>query len=130
MSFDQLVYREAGECNCGGFEDHQGLGLFMRAGLADRDVNDLGTFWSAGSQYRGVLPGRDCDVLGVGYARGNVSSEAGYTEPHESVLETYYNCWITTWLSVSPSVQYIWHGGADEAVGNATVIGLRAQMFF
>lgn len=94
LSADQLLLRE-------GPDDDQGLGVFLRLGFADQDLNPVRFFWSTGAQYMGLLPGRDADVLGVGMARGRTTDEpgAGFTSPHETVLEAYYA------VQVAPSRQ-------------------------
>jgi len=124
LSFDQMVCRENAD------EDStQGAGLFFRYGYAHRDVNDVGCFWSIGGQYQGLIPGRDDDVLGVGYAAGQLAPDA-FDEKCESVLEIYYGAAVTPWLIVSPSIQYVWNPGGTDGVGSAVVVGVRAQMSF
>jgi carbohydrate-selective porin OprB len=123
LSFDQVLWKEKADAG-----DTQGLGMFFRYGFADSDVAEVKTFWSVGGQYQGLVPSRDDDVLGVGYATGRLARGA-HAGRHESVVEVYYNAQITPWLSVSPSLQYVWHPGG-EAVNNAVVFGVRVQMAF
>ncbi len=125
ISADQMVYKETE-----GEEDSQGLGLFTRYGMADKKVNDIADFWSMGMQYQGLIEGRDDDVLGLGYAKGILSVEAGFDAVHESVFEVYYNAQIAPWISLSPSIQFVDNPGGDNAVDDAVVIGLRAQGAF
>jgi len=131
VSWDQMLYKENPDT-----EDMQGLGIFGRFGYANSDLNPIGNFWSIGLQYRGLLEGRDDDVLGAGFAQGIFSDYAGandggnYTENHENVLEIYYNAQVTPWLSLSPSIQYVSNTGGDETIKDAVVFGLRAQMTF
>jgi porin len=125
ISADQMVYKEnAGE------EDSQGLGVFTRYGMANKKVNDIADFWSLGMQYQGIFEGRDDDVLGIGYAKGIFSDEAGYADAHESIVEIYYNAAVAPWLSLSPSVQFVDNPGGDNAVDDAVVVGVRAQGAF
>ena len=125
VSCDQVVWLENSD-----EEDTQGLGAFFRWGIADDDVSDIKSFWSAGLQYQGPIPGRDDDVIGLGYARGELSSGAGYSASHESVTELYYNAQVTPWLSISPSVQHVQNPGGDKTVGDAVVGGVRGQLGF
>jgi len=75
LSLDQMLWREpAGD---GGKAD-QGLGAFVRYGLADDAVSDISSFWSAGVRYKGLLPTRDEDVLAAGFALGRLVAAAGY----------------------------------------------------
>ncbi len=125
ISADQMVYKENN-----GAEDSQGLGVFTRYGMADKKVNEIADFWSFGLQYQGLLEGRDDDVLGLGYAKGIFSPDAGYTEEYESVCELYYNAQIAPWIAISPSVQFVNNPGGDITVNDSVVFGLRAQGAF
>lgn len=125
ISADQMVYKENE-----GEEDSQGLGVFTRYGAANKKVNEVVDFWSLGMQYQGLIEGRDDDVLGVGYAKGIFSTEAGYADAHESVFEVYYNAAVAPWLSLSPSVQFVDNPGGDNAVDDTVVVGIRAQGAF
>ena len=124
---DQMLLKENDRS-----DDPQGLGIFFRYGYTGARRNDLTQFWSAGVQYQGLLPGRDDDVLGVGFARGLFSDQAVATFPegHESVVETYYNARLTNWAHVSPSVQYIAQPGGRGASHDAVVAGIRAPIAF
>lgn len=125
LSADQMVLKENADPN-----DSQGLGMFIRYGLADSDVSDIKCFYSAGVQYKGLVPTRDDDVLGIGFAKGRLVRDAGFAKEHESVLEVYYNVHVMPWVSISPSLQYIWNPGGADGVGNAFVAGIRVQMSF
>ena len=126
-SADQMLLREGDDPASG-----EGLGLFVRFGWADEAVNPIGTFWSAGCQYRGLVPGRDDDVLGVGMARARASDEpgTGFTSAHETAVEAYYAVQVTPWLSVSPHVQYVADPGALDGVDDAVIMGVRVQAAF
>ena len=125
LSFDQTVVKERADK-----EDTQGLGVFARYGFADSDINDIKTFWSVGAQYRGPIPTRDNDVLGFGLAQGRLVKAAGFTRSHETAMELYYNAAITPWLSISPSLQYVFNPGGDRGVSDAVALGFRLQMRF
>jgi porin len=125
VTIDQKVFKENADP-----EDDQGAALFARYGYAHDDVNEIDCFWSIGGQYRGLLPGRDEDVWGVGFAQGRLVEAAGYDKSHESVLETYYNMQVTPWMSLSPSLQYVWNPGGVDGVSDAVVVGLRCQIAF
>jgi len=123
LSFDQMLLKESSES-----EDCQGLGLFARYGWADKDVSEIKCFWSVGAQYQGLIPTRDDDLLGFGVAQGVLVGDAGFTTDHETAMELYYNAAITPWLSISPSLQYIFNPGGDRTVDDAVVLGFRVQM--
>lgn len=125
VTIDQQVFKENADP-----DDLQGAALFARYGYAHDDVNEIDCFWSIGGQYRGVLPGRDEDVWGVGFAQGRLVKAAGFDKSHESVLETYYNMQVTPWMSLAPSIQYIWNPGGVSGVSDAVVMGIRCQIAF
>lgn len=126
VTIDQQVYRE----NPDDEQDTQGAGLFARYGYAHADVAEVHQFWSLGGQYQGLCPGRDDDVLGVGFAQGRISGHAGPRgrDPHETVFEVYYNARVCSWLNLTGDVQYVVNPGADSNVGDAVVFGMRAQI--
>ena len=125
LSFDQMVLKEGSD-----EEDSQGLALFARYGFAHDDVNEMDHFWSVGAQYQGLIPTREDDVLAFGVAQGQLVEDAGFTSPHETVMELYYNAAIAPWLSISPSVQYVKNPGGDRSLKDAVVLGFRVQMSF
>lgn len=126
-SLDQVLLRESDDP-----ADSQGLGVFFRFGCADQDLNAVRTFWSAGAQYQGLLPGRDADVLGVGVARCRLTDAAGagFTARHETALEAYYAIQVAPWLTVSPHVQFVANPGGDGTVPDAAILGVRVQAAF
>jgi len=125
LSFDQLLYRENAVA-----ADEQGLGGFARFGWADDDLNEITNFWSLGLQYQGLFPGRDGDVLACGMAQAIFSDHAEFTEDAETIVETYYNIYLTGWLQVTPAVQYIADPSADPAAKDALVLGIRTMVSF
>jgi len=123
-NFDQMVFKENDDP-----DDTQGLGLFGRHGLANGSVNEITQFWSVGLQYQGLIPGRDCDVLGVGVANGHLSGEADFRKSRETAVELYYNIQIAPWLMLTPDIQYITNPGGGAAK-DALVAGIRLQIVF
>jgi len=130
LSFDQMFVKENDDP-----EDSQGLGAFLRYGCANSRKNDIADFWSFGFQYRGLIDGRDDDVLGAGFAQGIFSNSASntYNEDYESVFELYYSARITPCMTVGPSIQYIANPSSPdsaEIAGDAVVFGIRFQLIF
>jgi len=125
VSADQMLLAEAGD-------PEQGLGLFARFGWADEDLNPIRTFWSVGCQYRGPIPGRDADVLGVGLARARLSEAVGtgFSAAYETLLEVYYAAEVAPWLVVSPLVQVVTNPGGSASADDAVVVGVRVQASF
>jgi len=126
-NFDQMLCKENSAP-----EDSQGLGAFFRYGYAPSKRNDITNFFSFGFHYQGLIDGRDDDVLGVGFAHGIFSDSANttFTDDYENAIELYYNVQVSGGLNISPSVQYITNPGGNDAVSDAVVLGLRAQINF
>ena len=126
LTCDQMILKENKDP-----EDAQGLGLFTRYGWAGSKVNDVTNFWSAGLHYQGLLPDREEDVLGLGFAQGFFSNRASdFTDDYESVWELYYKAQLTAWMALSPDIQYVTNPGGDGAAADALVFAFRAQIAF
>ena len=125
LSFDQELYREKTRNS----DDYQGLGAFFRFGLADPNRNDIQRFYSAGLQYTGLIPERDEDVLGVGYAYAKAGFNPDFKGKNEQVLEVYYNAKVTDWCNISPNFQYIKNVNMRE-IRDTSVVGIRIQLNF
>ncbi len=127
LNFDQQVLREAGAWD-------QGLGLFGRFGAADEDVNRIAWFWSVGLEYRGLLPGRGADVLGLGSYQAIGSDRfRDRVDPdfdRETGIELYYRIAVLPWLDVTPDAQFILDPGARGTARNAWVFSLRLRVHF
>jgi porin len=121
VGFSQLAYRESGS-------ERQGLGVFARYGYADRSPTGIRHSWSLGVQYEGLIPGRDRDVLGAGWAQA-FTNGSDFTAPYEGVLEIYYRARITPWLHLSPHAQFVVNPGSND-IDDAFTLGVRAQFTF
>ncbi len=121
-----------------GHVSDQGLGFFAMLAFTDPDRNFVSFSVDAGLTYRGLIPTREEDTLGVafGYAQlsagaeGSLSEEGTPPAGAEMVLECTYQAKVTGWLVVQPDVQYIIQPGGTVSVPNAFVIGARATVTF
>lgn len=127
FNMDQVVWKEDPQDAA----DSQGLGVFMRYAYAHEDVNPIEHHWSLGAQYQGLIPARDDDVLGFGFAQVIPSDKLREIEgiSSESIYELYYNASVFPWLTVSPDVQFISDPGGGTAQ-DSFVAGVRLQMAF
>ncbi|MHC4617478.1 MAG: carbohydrate porin [Planctomycetota bacterium] len=126
LTFDQMAYKENDDP-----EDTQGLGLFGRYGGASSRVNDVTNFWSIGVQYQGLFPGRDDDVIALGFAQGCFSNRnPDFIDDHESVWELYYRAQLAPWTALSPGIQYVTNPGGDGVARDAVVLGVRLHVAF
>ncbi len=128
LSLDQLLYDESPDDD----GDEQGFGMFGRYGYAHEDANTIEHFWSVGCQYQGLIPERDDDVLGFGFAQSIISDKLRHSTgmSRETVWELYYNAQVSPWLSITSDFQYIMDPGADRDARDAFVAGIRVQMSF
>lgn len=131
FSVCQLVWRENDR-------DNQGLSFFTRAGAAPRDRNILDFTLETGLHYRGLLPGRDDDAVGIGVAIEHYSRDFSESErrsgnagrDHETVIEFAYRAQIAPWLALQPDLQIVMHPAGHHSTDNAIVVGLRMAMEF
>lgn len=127
VSVDQMLYRESDA-------DEQGLGVFGRFAYRSPENNTMSRFWSAGLQYKGLLPGRDKDVVGLAFLMRRSSHlyrrRVDWYFSDESAYEFYYAWHASDWLVVSPDVQYIDNPGARGDVGHTITAGVRMRMSF
>jgi porin len=144
---DQAVYREEGS-------EEKGLNLFMRIGGAPSDRNPVDFYIDGGAAYKGLIPGRDADTIGIAAGYAHVSDDLqdldadrnaftggnGPIEDAETVLEITYIAQVTPWCSLQPDVQLVFQPGGNvpdpsdptgtSAVPDAVVLGVRTTVAF
>lgn len=133
----------------------QGLAAFLRVGYAPPDRNLISLEVDGGVTYKGLFPGRELDVLGVGASYGRIGNSARrldrdavlFTDierpirDYEAVLEVTYEARIAPWWLLQPDLQLIFHPGGHAAaphpagavarpIPNALVLGLRSGITF
>jgi porin len=116
----------------------QGLGWFGRIAFEPQDRNFIGFYFDTGLTYKGLIPTRDGDTLGVAFAYARLSSGAQRTATDagsvgvgaEMALEVTYQAQITKWLSIQPDLQVILNPGGNQDLNNALVIGGRVSITF
>jgi len=122
-SVDQLLFKEAGEAG-----DEQGLGFFAQFGWAPGDRNAVQEYYGAGLTYRGLIEGRDRDMIGFGI--GNVlfsTLQRPITgESYETALELFYKCMLGDYVSLQPDLQFIANPGG--LYQDALLFGIRFEM--
>ena len=139
---DQMVWRAPG----------RSLNLFVRGGLSPSDRNLISYYVDGGAGLKGLLPGREDDVLTFGFAYAKISRDAvaldqdtlaisGPPYPirnEEVVFELSYAAQVAPWWTIQPDLQYIVHPGGNVAdpnnpaltVSNAFVAGVRSTIRF
>jgi porin len=124
---EQQLYREIGKDD----PAQQGLVGFLRGAVApaDRNLAEYGV--DGGFVYKGLIPSRDWDTLGLGLSYLRMSHDfrdgqrqvntiaeglgAGPVFPkladYEGVVELSYKAQLTAWWTVQPSLQRVFHPG-------------------
>lgn len=115
------------------FEGAGGLGAFIQIGGAPEDRNMVDFYIGGGLHCRGLIPGREGDMLGLAAAHASISDKMrrGQTlDSHETTLELTYRAAITPWLALQPDLQVVYNPGADPSLNNAVVSLLRFEVSF
>lgn len=86
-------------------------------------VNEICDAVVDGAVYTGLIPSRDEDVIGMGFARAELF-QGGTNE--ESVVELFYKAAISPRLSIQPDLQYI--ASPSGIHRDALAVGFRLQM--
>lgn len=115
----------------------EGMRCFCRCGCVPSDRNTVRLDCECGLNYAGLLPGRDKDLTGLGFAYTKVSNsvldDAGTAAArhYESIIELTYQAAVNDHLSVQPDIQYVFNpSGGAESLPNALVLGLRFTMTY
>jgi porin len=118
LLMEQMVYRE------GGPESQQGLTPFATVTFAPKaEINTFPFFFSTGSVYRGLFPGRDDDNTSFGLAYGKFSKKLR-NQDFEMAFELTHMFVVTPWLSIQPDLQFIVHPAGTGDIPNAFVLGI------
>lgn len=109
-----------------------GATAFLRYGVANEDLNVFDSYLGGGVVTTGVFADRPEDQLGLAFASARTGSPfrriAGNADSHETTIELTYSAQITDWLRLQPDLQYIVNPGANPALDDAWVIGLRFEV--
>ncbi len=123
-----------GEAGIGG--PQSGMTVFGRLGVAAGRYNVLSRYLGAGLEWRGPLPSRPDDALGLAMAWGEASGDyrdavalgGGRAEDREVALELTYRMPLGEYLVLQPDIQYVISPGLDPALDNALMLGVRLQI--
>jgi len=129
------------------------LNVFARGGMSPSDRNLISYYVDGGVGVKGLLPGRDDDVLTFGAAYARISRDAAALDRDalaingppfpirnfEALFELDYALQIAPWWVLQPDLQYVVHPGGNVAdpndpagapVKNAFVAGIRSTIKF
>jgi porin len=114
------------------------LSGFLRVGFADADVHQISRYIGAGLVWSGPMLANAELEEQLGLALANVTNGDAFRdaqgnlgsahERHETAIELTYRVQALSWLALQPDVQYILNPGADPALHDAWVLGLRFEL--
>ena len=112
-----------------------GIGLFGRVGWAPKDRNVIDQFYSAGiGGYGMLIPGRDHDGWGLGWAGTHVSKDLREDavfldlDSFEHAVEAFYNVEVTPAVHVTVNAQVV--DNPVKSRDTAVASGARLQVNF
>jgi porin len=155
---DQMLYREPAESvTAAGFRkdgksvaagkgseqvvekpSQQGVGWFGRIAFGPQNRNFVGFYAESGLVYTGLIPTRDEDQVGIGFAyaqltngaRKTLEFEGSHGVGAEMLLEVTYKAILAPWMYVQSDAQFIINPGGTQDLNNAFVLGGRVSINF
>lgn len=112
------------------------LSLFLRYGEASDEVNRIKSNFSGGLTYKGLIPSRPEDQIGVAMTTATNGSHAmenapsDETELSETAYELTYSVMLGKHLTIQPDYQYIQNPGTSSTTPDASVGALRFKIGF
>jgi carbohydrate-selective porin OprB len=89
------------------------VGVFGRFGWNNEEVYVVKWEASGGVNLKGLIPSREEDEIGLGFAGLVPDSRFAQDDP-EYHLELYYRIVVTENLAFTPDIQYVWNPGGDS----------------
>jgi carbohydrate-selective porin OprB len=136
---DGKRFKEAKEPTTPEKLSEQGLYAFSFVNYAPSYDNTMPFYAHAGLLYKGLIPSRDKDQIGVAFGLGNYSydkilaeEEAGKSvrQTYEAVVEADYRVQLTPFVCLQPFWQYIIRPNGNGLVQNANIFGLHMEVTF
>ncbi|KQP93275.1 porin [Methylobacterium sp. Leaf113] len=141
---DQTVYREPDDPN-------DGASVFVRVSGSQADRSLVDVYADIGIAYKGLLPGRSDDTVGLAFGLSRISPQARGLDTDtvlatgvartrrssEAVLEATYQAVLGPGITLQPDFQYVFRPGGGlrnprdangARIRNAAVFGLRGTI--
>jgi porin len=106
------------------------LAVFGRLGVAPDDRNLVPLYLEVGLNFRGLLPSRVDDTVGLAFSHTELSEELVAGGGHEEVIEATYRLALGKHVFLQPDLQVIVRPGAVEPAATAVVAGLRLNFSY
>ena len=109
----------------------QGLAGWMQLGLSDENFSVYHRHVALGLVWRGLIPKRDRDAIGISQSWLKTSRAANApTDANERVLELFYTFTAAGWLLIQPDLQWFTHPGGESNRSDLFVGSLRGTLIF
>lgn len=110
----------------------QGLAGWAQLGMSeDDDFSVYDRHFALGLVWRGLIPSRDGDAIGVSHSWLETSRANGSpTDADERVLELFYAFKAAGWLTLQPDFQWFTHPGGDSQRDDLFIGSLRGEVIF
>jgi porin len=113
-----------------------GLAVFAIYTISDQNTAKFKDYAEAGAAYRGLIPGRDLDLVSLGYVRADINSRFQFqlasagqpVQTSEQLVEFNYTIQVTPSLTFRPDVQYDIRPGALASRPDTWVFGFQVKV--
>jgi porin len=113
-----------------------GLAIFAIFTANDEKTAKFVHYYEAGLAYRGLVPGRDLDLVSLGFVRTDINQRlqtqqalsGAPVQTHEQLFELNYTIQALPSLSLRPGVQYDMRPGALETRPNTWMLAFQAKL--
>ena len=122
--FQQMVHRD------GGPGSPRGLTVWGELVISpNASVSPMPYALDDGLSYHGLIPRRGNDIASLGVIHGMFSRYIPGAAA-ETVIEANYQVTLTSWLSITPGVQYVIKPNGSGGIKDAVVIGAQLAVAF
>ena len=112
------------------FADERGIDVWTAVTVGGKQsIVPITYFWSGGLVWKGPFRRLREDVLALGFA-SEFFSAALLDQTVETVVEAAYSFNVTSWLTITPDVQYIIRPSGMRSIENALLAGVLIYLTF
>ena len=119
-----------------GPDQRSGLALFGVFTVSDQNTAKFKHYYEAGAASRGVFPGRELDILSLGWVRTDINPRFQFqlatagspVQTNEQLIELSYTIQVLPSLQFRPDVQYDIRPGATSTHPDTWVFGFQVKL--